>query len=100
MASVADLVEPDVLAARAGEYLQRAGEVLRSAGHVRLVEVTASRVSAEVEDGGERHEVELAAAGDDLTIRCDCPTGRAGAFCPHSVATAIEVWHSAAKGSG
>ena len=100
MTTLADLVGPDVLAARAGEYLQRAGEVLRSSGQVRLLAFTPDRVTGEVTDGGERHEVELAAAGDDLTTRCDCPTGRAGMFCPHAAAIAIETWHRPSEGGG
>ncbi len=100
MPSVADLVAPDLLAARAGEYLQRAGEVLRSSGQVHLIAFSESRVTGEVADGGERHEVELAAAGDDLAARCDCPTGRAGTFCPHAAAVAIEAWHRAEAAGG
>jgi uncharacterized Zn finger protein len=95
MASVADLVEPEVLREKAGEYLQRAGEVLRAAGQVQLVDFTPLRVRAAVADGGERHEVELVAADGRLTIRCDCPMGGSGTFCPHSVAAAIETWYQA-----
>jgi uncharacterized Zn finger protein len=95
MPSVTDLVEPEQLRERAGEYLQRAGEVLRGSGQVRLVTFTAQRVTASVEDGDERHDVELAATDDRLTISCDCPMGGAGTFCPHSVAAAIETWHRA-----
>ena len=97
MTTLAELVAPDALAARAGEYLQRAGEVLRSSGQVRLIAFAESRVTGEVSDGGEPHEVELAADGDDLTARCDCPTGRTGTFCPHAAAVAIETWHRAAR---
>jgi uncharacterized Zn finger protein len=100
MASVADLVAPDILAARAGEYLQRAGEVLRSSGQVRLIAFSEARVTGEVADGGERHLVELVAAGDALTARCDCPTGRAGTFCPHAAAVAIEMSHRAHQAGG
>jgi hypothetical protein len=32
-------------------------------------------------------------------MRCDCPTGGDGTFCPHSTATAIETWHRAPKRS-
>jgi uncharacterized Zn finger protein len=99
MPSVADLVEPDALREKAGEYLQRAGDVLRSAGQVHLVEFTPLRVSAEVADGSERHEVVLAATEDGLTMRCDCPTGSDGTFCPHSAAAAIETWYRAPKRS-
>lgn len=100
MTSVADLVEPDALREKAGEYLQRAGEVLRAAGQVHLLEFTPVKVRAEVADGGERHEVELAATDGGLTMHCDCPTGGEGTFCPHSVATAIETWHRAPQRRG
>lgn len=100
MASVADLVEPEVLRERAGEYLQRAGEVLSAAGAVQLMDVGPMRVTAEVQDGGERHTAELAATPDGLSIRCDCPGGGAHEFCPHTVATAIETWQRAPKGRG
>jgi uncharacterized Zn finger protein len=97
MASVADLVEPEVLREKAGEYLQRAGEVLQAAGHVQLVEFGPLRVTAQVDDGGERHATELAASPAGLSSRCDCPAGREQRFCPHTVATAIETWHRAPK---
>jgi uncharacterized Zn finger protein len=100
MPSVADLVQPDILAERAGEYLHRAGDVLRTAGQVQLMDFTPLRVTAEVSDGGERHEVELAATEGGLTIRCDCPMGGSGTFCPHSVAAAIETWYSAPERRG
>jgi uncharacterized Zn finger protein len=95
MQSIADLVEPDSLRERAGEYLQRAGEVLRAAGAVQLMDFEPMRVTAEVQDGGERHVAELAAGPDGLSISCDCPGGADHQFCPHTVATAIETWHSA-----
>jgi uncharacterized Zn finger protein len=97
MASVADLVEPERLRERAGEYLQRAGEVLRAAGSVHFVDFEPMRVTAEVEDGGVHRSTELAATSDGLTTRCDCPGGAGGEWCPHTVATAIETWHSAPK---
>jgi len=100
MASVADLVEPEVLRERAGEYLQRAGEVLRAAGGVHFVDFGPLRVSAEVEDGGVHRAAELAVTSDGLTIRCDCPGGVGCAWCPHTVATAIETWHSAPPRGG
>jgi uncharacterized Zn finger protein len=100
VATLAELVAPEALAARAGEYLQRAGEVLRSSGEVRLIAFTASRVTGEVSDDGERHAVELAADGDDLAARCDCPTGRAGTFCPHAAAVAVEASHRALQPGG
>jgi uncharacterized Zn finger protein len=95
MASVADLVEPEVLRERAGEYLQRAGEVLRAAGSVHFLDFGPLHVSAEVEDGGVHRAAELAVTPDGLTTRCDCPGGAGGEWCPHTVATAIETWHSA-----
>jgi uncharacterized Zn finger protein len=100
MASVADLVEPETLRERAGEYLHRAGEVLRAAGRVNIVDFGPVRVTAQVDDGGEQHHVELAAVDGDLTVDCDCPTGHEGTFCPHSTATAIETWHRAPKRQG
>ena len=97
MASVADLVEPEQLRERAGEYLQRAGEVLRAAGGVHFMDFEPMRVTAQVEDGGVRQATELAATADGLTTRCECPGGAGGDWCPHTVATAIETWHSAPK---
>jgi uncharacterized Zn finger protein len=95
MASVADLVEPEILRQRAGEYLERAGEVLRAAGGVVLLDFGPLRVTAQVDDRGERHSTELAARPDGLSIHCDCPGGGDQQFCPHTVATAIETWHRA-----
>lgn len=92
MTSVADLVEPDLLREKAGEYLQRAGEVLQAAGGVRLVDFGPLRVTAQVEDGEGRHITELAVTLDGLSIRCDCLWGGEERFCPHTVATAIETW--------
>ena len=100
MASVADLIEPEALRERAGEYLQRAGEVLRAAGAVQLMDFEPMRVTAQVQDGGERHVTELTANPDGLSIRCDCPGGGAHDFCPHTVATAIETWHRAPERRG
>jgi uncharacterized Zn finger protein len=98
--SVADLVEPDVLRERAGEYLQRAGEVLRAAGGVTIVEFSPLRVSAQVEDGGAQHRAELVSTQDGLSISCDCLEGAGGRFCPHTVATAIETWERAPQARG
>jgi uncharacterized Zn finger protein len=100
MASVTDLVEPEQIRERAGEYLQRAGEVLRAAGAVQLTEVESMRVTAEVQDGGERHVAELAATAEGLSISCDCPGGDRHEFCPHTVATAIETWQRGLKPQG
>jgi uncharacterized Zn finger protein len=94
MPSVADLVEPDVLRQRAGEYLQRAGEVLREHGHVRIEAFGPIRVTAQVEDGGTRSVV-LEAAGADLRATCDCGLPSADGLCPHIVAVAIETWERA-----
>jgi uncharacterized Zn finger protein len=95
MASVADLVEPGTLREKAGEYLLRAGQVLLAAGGVVLMDFGPLRVTAQVEDGGERHSTELAATPEGLSVRCDCPGGSDQQFCPHTVATAIETWHRA-----
>ena len=96
MASVADLVEPEALAERAGEYLQRAGVVLRASGHVRIVEFGPTRVTAQVEDGAARSVV-LAAGGAGLDASCDCGQPSASGLCPHVVAVAIETWERAPK---
>ena len=97
MPSVADLVEPDVLRERAGEYLARAGDVLRAHGAVHVVTFTPLRVGAEVSDDGTRH-VELEASGDRLDVTCDCGMASNSGWCPHAVATAIETWERAPKG--
>jgi uncharacterized Zn finger protein len=96
MASVADLVEPEALRERAGEYLQRAGEVLRGSGQVRMVEVGPTRVTAGVEDGGPR-SVRLEATSTGLQASCDCGAPSANGLCPHIVAVAIETWQRAPK---
>jgi uncharacterized Zn finger protein len=94
VASVADLVEPEVLRERAGEYLQRAGEVLRQSAGVRLVEFGPTGVVAVVDDGTAR-TVRLQSVSGDLTIACDCGTPSWTGWCPHSVAAAIETWEQA-----
>ena len=94
MPSVADLVEPETLNERAGEYLIRAGNTLRKGGHVRLVEFGPLRVTAVVDDVGS-HSVVLASRAHVLDIACDCGWSTAGGWCPHAVATAIETWHQA-----
>jgi uncharacterized Zn finger protein len=91
VASVADLVEPEALLERAGEYLQRAGEVLRDGGHVRLVEFGPMRVTAEVEDEGTR-SVSLESAAGELRATCNCDLSSPNGLCPHIVAVAIETW--------
>jgi uncharacterized Zn finger protein len=96
MPSVADLVEPDALRARAGEYLARAGDVLRASGHVDIVTLTPLRVAADIEDGVRRH-VELAATDGGLVVTCDCGSAGDDGWCPHAVATAFETWERAPK---
>lgn len=91
MPGLADMVDEDRLREMAGEYLVRAGEVLRTAGAVELLDVERMRVSAHVEDAGVRRATELAVTPDGLAIRCDCPAGSAGGWCPHAAATAIEI---------
>jgi uncharacterized Zn finger protein len=94
MASVADLVEPEGLQARAGEYLQRAGEVLRDHGHVQIIEFGPTRVTATVEDGASRSVV-LGSTTAGLEASCDCGAPAASGLCPHVVAVAIETWQRA-----
>jgi uncharacterized Zn finger protein len=96
MASVADLVEPETIRERAGEYLQRAGEVLRGSGHVRMVEFGPTRVTAGVDDGVPR-SVTLEATSAGLQASCDCGAPSANGLCPHIVAVAIETWQRAPK---
>jgi uncharacterized Zn finger protein len=96
MSSVADLVEPQDVGERAGQYLTRAADVLRASGGVRLVAFSPLRVSAEVDDGGPRH-VELVASGDRLEVTCDCGSAGDDGWCPHAVATAFETWERAPK---
>lgn len=100
MASFAELVEPGRLRALAGEYLERAGEVLRASGAVHLVDAGPLRLTSEVEDGGVRHATELVATPGGLTVRCDCPGGAGGGWCPHTVATVIESWQRPADREG
>ena len=90
MASVADLVEPE-LRERAGEYLVRAGEVLRDAGRVRLAEFGPERVTATVTDDGD-WAVRFVAGPAGLEVACDCGNASATGWCPHAVAVAIETW--------
>jgi uncharacterized Zn finger protein len=94
MPSVADLVEPDSLRERAGEYLERAGTVLRDSGRVQIVEFGPTRVLANVEDGGAR-TVRLESGADGLVVACDCAAPAASGWCPHAIATAIETWNRA-----
>jgi uncharacterized Zn finger protein len=94
MPSVADLVEPDALRERAGEYLARAGQVLRDHGAVQLGEFGPNRVTALVSDGSER-SVLLAATASDLQVSCDCGNASDSGWCPHTAAVAIETWAQA-----
>jgi uncharacterized Zn finger protein len=96
VASVADLVEPEALQARAGEYLQRAGQVLRDQGRVQIVEFGPRRVTATVEDGPSRSVV-LGSTAAGLEAACDCGAPAASGLCPHVVAVAIETWERAPK---
>jgi len=97
MASVADLVEPEALQTRAGEYLQRAGEVLRDHGHVQIIEFGPLRVTATVADGASRSVV-LESTAARLEASCDCNLPAASGLCPHVVAVAIETWQRAPHG--
>ncbi len=91
MASVADLLEPEVLRVRAGEYLVRAGDVLRDSGAVRIVEFGPTRVTASVADRVDRSVV-LIAREATLDVSCTCDMPSATGLCPHVVAVAIETW--------
>ena len=94
MTSVADLVEA-TLRERAGEYLVRAGDALRADGRVALAVLEPLRVTATVTDVDGGHVTELSVSATSLAVRCDCPGGRDGGWCPHTVATAIEAWYRA-----
>jgi len=99
MASVADLVE-STLRERASEYLVRAGDALRADGHVVLAVFEPLRVTATVMDDGVGHPTEVVATSGALVVHCDCPGGRGGDWCPHTVATAIEAWERAPNRRG
>ena len=96
MASVADLVAPEVLQRLATAEDLRAGSALANAGAVRLTTFGPLNVLATVEtDGGSAH-VELR-GGSVLTFECSCAAGRSGAFCGHIVAVAVETWRRAPR---
>jgi uncharacterized Zn finger protein len=95
MASVADLVEPEALRDRAGEYLYRAGEVLRESGRVRIVQFGPMRVTAEVNDDDATRGVALESMSGELAATCNCGLPSANGLCPHIVAVAIDTWHQA-----
>ena len=94
MPSVADMVEPDALRERAGEYLERAGAVLRESGSVRLLEFGPTGVVAVVDDGASR-TVRIESVSGDLAIACDCGAPSWTGWCPHAVAAAMETWNQA-----
>jgi uncharacterized Zn finger protein len=94
MPSVADLVEPEELQVRAGEYLQRAGEVLREHGQVHIIEFGPLRVTATVDDIRVRFVI-LESTTTGLHASCDCDAPAASGLCPHVVAVAIETWQRA-----
>jgi alkanesulfonate monooxygenase SsuD/methylene tetrahydromethanopterin reductase-like flavin-dependent oxidoreductase (luciferase family) len=94
MASVADLVGPDVLERLATTEDLQAGSVLADASAVRFTTIGPLNVLATVESDGASTHVELR-GGSVLTFECSCDAGRAGAFCRHVVAVATETWRRA-----
>ena len=96
MASIADLVEPLVMANAAPPALLLAARRLREDGAVRLDAFGPLRVTAAVDDGGVCR-VELASTSQGLRSRCACD-GETGADpCVHVLAAAIETWHRAPR---
>ena len=91
MASVADLVSPDVLQRLATPDDLRAGSAMANAGAVRLTTFGPLNVLATVDTDGPAAHVELR-GGSVLTFECSCAAGRSGAFCGHIVAVAVETW--------
>lgn len=87
MASVADLVQPAALERLATAPILAAGREIASGDRVHLTIVGLLTVAARV-DGPARVSTALSASGSTLHWSCTCPTGRAGRFCAHLVATA------------
>jgi hypothetical protein len=88
MRSLAELSGESELRQLAGDRYA-AGAVAVSAGEVELREL--GPLVAEATVGPERHEVVLRAAEGRLEWSCSCLDGRAGSFCEHATATALEV---------
>lgn len=87
MASVADLVQPAALERLAAAPTLAAGREIVSADRVHLTIIGPLTVAARV-DGPARASTALSATGSSLHWSCTCPSGRAGSFCAHLVATA------------
>jgi uncharacterized Zn finger protein len=85
MPSVAELVMSCL--ATAGDRERARGRELAGAGAVQLVRFAPLDVRAEVDD--DAAHVQLSVVNGELRWRCTCAEGRAGAFCPHCVATAL-----------
>ncbi len=94
MASVADLVQPAALERLAAAPVLAAGRELASGDRVHLTIVGPLTVAARV-DGPGRASTALSASGSTLHWSCTCPSGRAGGFCAHLVATAQVAWEHA-----
>ena len=91
MASVADLVSPDVLQGLATPDDLRAGSAMANAGAVRLTTFGPLNVLATVDTDGPAAQLDVR-GGSVLTFECSCAAGRSGAFCGHIVAVAVETW--------
>jgi uncharacterized Zn finger protein len=87
--SVADLVEEVALRRLAPAGALERGQRAADAGAVELADFGALAVRARV--GEERHEVALRSTSDGLLWSCTCPEGKAGGFCEHAAAAAIET---------
>lgn len=90
MPSVADLVDPNALAAIADARAYSVGTAWADRGSVRLDDVGPERVTAEVAGDDGPHRVELSSGPQGLRWWCDCDPG--GPMCTHVVATAVETW--------
>lgn len=104
MPSVADLVEPDVVRRMVEPAAFARGEADADGGLVTLTTFGPLAVTAEVR--ASEADTPEAEAVDTVTLRstrrglewsCTCAEGRAGVFCRHAVAVALETWRKAPK---
>jgi len=90
MPSVADLVDPKMLAAIADARAHSVGIAWADRGSVTLDEVAPERVTAQVAGDDGLHQVVLTTTPQGLRWWCDCDPG--GPICTHVVAAATETW--------
>lgn len=95
MASVTDLVGPLVAVPGTVPAAVRAAATSLCVAHaVRLDHLGPLSVTASVIDGDGAHRVALGATAQGLASSCDCERGAVGLVCAHSLAAAIEIWHT------